>query len=118
MNARYVLVAATTFWLTVLLWPSVGWAHDCGKRKLTVAKGNTVVYSITGPDYADYKIVDKGDPRVATIEPPMNIDKHDLVFRITGTGTGTTVFKIYWEGPRGAPQRQEYCRVKVTVTAQ
>jgi hypothetical protein len=107
--SRYVLIIA----LLALLLPMTGWAHRCGPRKLTVENGNTVVYSIKGQDYLlGYEIVDKGDPLVAKIEPPGEIDQKDLVFKITGTGKGTTVFKLYWEGP----QQQNFCRVKVTVT--
>ena len=98
--------------LLMLLLPSAAWAHRCGAQTLEVKKGNTVDFVIIGDEYISYQIVDKGDPLVAKIEPPGEIDQKDLVFKITGTGKGTTVFKLYWEGP----QQQNFCRVKVTVT--
>jgi len=88
------------------------WAHKCGPSELTVDKGNIIVYSIPGHDFVPRsEIVDKGDPLVAMIEPPVDPDNVDLVFKITGTGEGTTVFKIFWQGPVG----QDTCSVKVTV---
>ena len=98
--------------LSVLLSLTTGWAHDCGPYELTVEKGDTVGYSITGHDRAVYEIVDKGDPLVAKIEPVVKEDVYDLYFEITGLGEGTTTFKVYWKGP----QREDTCPVKVSVT--
>ena len=71
------------------------------------------MYSIPGHDFVPHsEILDKGDPLVAKIEPPVDPDNVDLVFKITGTGEGSTVFKIFWKGPK----RQDTCSVKVTVS--
>jgi|GEM_PF-3649354 len=106
--SRHALIIA----LLVLLLPMAVWAHKCGPSELTVDKGNIIVYSIPGHDFVPRsEIVDKGDPLVAMIEPPVDPDNVDLVFKITGTGEGTTVFKIFWQGPVG----QDTCSVKVTV---
>ncbi len=107
--SRHALIIA----LLALFLPMAVWAHSCGPRKLTVEKGNTIVYSIVGYDFVpSYEIRDKGDPLVAMIEPPVDIDNVDLEFKITGTGEGTTVFKVYWDGPN----REATCTIKVTVT--
>ena len=107
--SRYVLIIA----LLVPLSPMAVWAHTCGPGELTVEKGNIIVYSIPGHDFVpSSEIVDKGDPLVATIEPPVDPDNVNLVFKITGIGEGTTVFKIHWQGP----QRQDTCSIKVTVS--
>lgn len=96
-----------------LLLPTVGWAHTCGPEELAVEKGNTIMYSITGNDVvASHQIVDKGNSLVAKIEPPID-EKVDIIFKITGTGEGTTVFKIYWQGPSYG---EGSCSVKVTVS--
>ncbi len=106
------IVSAGIVALLVLLLPMAVWAHKCGPSELTVEKGNITVYSIPGHDFVPRsEIVDKGDPLVAMIEPPVDPDNVDLVFKITGTGEGTTVFKIFWQGPA----RQDTCSVKVTV---
>ena len=68
-------------------------------------------YAITGDDYVEYLITDKGDPLVAKIEPPTNKDEYDLRFKIVGMGNGATAFKIVWE----SSTRRMGCRVKVTV---
>ena len=107
--SRHALIIA----LLVLLLPMAVWAHKCGPSELTVGKGSIIIYSIAGHDFVpDYEIVDKGDPLVAMIEPPVDINNVHLVFKITGTGAGTTVFKIHWQGPRN----QDTCPVKVTVS--
>ncbi len=107
--SRHALIIA----LLALLLPMTGWAHSCGPRKLTVEEGNTIVYSIVGYDFVpSYNIRDKGDPLVAVIEPPVDIDNVNLEFKITGTGEGTTVFKVFWQGPN----RLATCSIKVTVT--
>ena len=107
--SRYALIID----LLVALSPMAAWAHKCGPGELTVEKGNIVVYSIPGHDFVPrYEIVDKGDPFVARIEPPVDIDNVDLVFKITGTGVGATAFKIYWQGPA----QKDTCSVKVTVS--
>ena len=106
--SRHALIIA----LLVLLLPMAVWAHKCGPSELTVEQGNIIVYSIPGHDFVPRsEIVDQGDPLVAMIEPPVDPDNVDLVFKITGTGEGTTVFKIFWQGPVG----QDTCSVKVTV---
>ena len=106
--SRHALIIA----LLVLLLPMAVWAHKCGPSELTVEKGNITVYSIPGHDFVPKnKIVDKGDPLVAMIEPPVDPDDVNLLFKITGMGDGTTVFKIHWKGPN----RQDTCQVKVTV---
>ncbi len=106
--SRHALIIA----LLVLLLPMAVWAHKCGPSELTVEKGNIIVYSIPGHDFVPKnKIVDKGDPLVAMIEPPVDPDDVNLLFKITGMGDGTTVFKIHWKGPN----RQDTCQVKVTV---
>ena len=107
--SRYALIIA----LLVALSPMAAWAHKCGPSELTVEKGNIIVYSIPGHDFVPKsEIVDKGDPLVAMIEPPVDPDNVDLVFKIIGTGNGTTVFKIHWQGPK----RQDTCSIKVTVS--
>jgi hypothetical protein len=107
--SRHALIIA----LLVLLLPMAVWAHKCGPSELTVGKGNIITYSIAGHDFVpNYEIVDKGDPLVAIIEPPVDVDNVHLVFKITGMGAGTTVFKIYWQGPRN----HNTCPVKVTVS--
>jgi len=99
--------------LLVLLLPTAVWAHKCGPSELTVDKGSIIVYSIAGHDFVpDYEIVDKGDPLVAIIEPPVDPNNVHLVFKITGTGAGITAFKIHWQGP----SNQSTCPVKVTVS--
>ncbi len=106
------IVSAGIVALLVLLLPMAVWAHKCGPSVLTVEKGNVIMYSIPGHDFVpSNKIVDKGDPLVAMIEPPVDPDNFDLLFKITGMGDGTTVFKIHWKGPN----RQDTCQVKVTV---
>jgi len=106
--SRHALIIA----LLVLLLPMAVWAHKCGPSELTVDKGNIIVYSIPGHDFVPRsEIVDKGDPLVAMIEPPVDPDNVNLLFKITGMGDGTTVFKIHWKGPN----RQDTCQVKVTV---
>ena len=114
------------FALVALLSPTAAWAHFCGPKEITVEKGYSTIYSIAGRDkLSRYEIVDKGDPLVAKIELTRRWphvpswlkwlvktgDRH-LMFKITGTGGGTTTFKIYWQGPRG----EETCPVKVTVS--
>ena len=107
--SRYALIIA----LVVLLSPMAAWAHKCGPGELAVEKGSIIVYSITGHDFVpSSEIVDKGDPLVAMIEPPVDPENVHLVFKITGIGDGTTVFKIHWQGPK----RQDTCSVKVTVS--
>ena len=107
--SRYALIIA----LLVPLSPMTVWAHSCGLGELTVEKGNIIVYTIAGHDFVpSSEIVDKGDPLVATIEPPVDPDNVDLVFKITGTGDGTTVFKVHWQGP----SNQDTCSIKVTVS--
>jgi hypothetical protein len=99
--------------LLMVIPSSAVWAHKCGPSELTVGKGNIITYSIAGHDFVpNYEIVDKGDPLVAIIEPPVDVNNVHLVFKITGTGAGTTVFKIYWKGLRN----QDTCPVKVTVS--
>jgi hypothetical protein len=99
--------------LLVLLLPMAVEAHKCGPSELTVEKGNITVYTIPGHDFVPrYEIVDKGDPLVAMIEPPVDPDNVDLVFKITGMGDGTTAFKLYWQGPA----QNDTCSVKVTVS--
>ena len=112
LRGHRVGVVAVSVLLALLL-PTAGWAHECGPRELTVEKGNIIVYTIAGHDFVpSSEVVDKGDPLVATIEPPVDPDNVDLVFKITGIGDGTTVFKIHWQGPN----RQDTCPVKVTVS--
>ena len=107
--SHYALIIA----LLMLLSPTASWAHTCGPGELTVEKGNIIVYSIPGHDFVpNSEIVERGDPLVATIEPPVDPDNVDLVFKITGIGDGTTVFKIHWEGP----SKQDTCSIKVTVS--
>ncbi len=107
--SRYALIIA----LLVALSPMAAWAHKCGPGELTVEKGNIIVYSIPGHDFVPTsEIVDKGDPLVAMIEPPVDPENVDLMFKITGTGEGTTVFKIHWQGP----SKQDTCSFKVTVS--
>ena len=102
-----------TLVLVALLTPAVGWAHKCGPSELAVEKDSIIVYSIRGHDFVpSYEIVDKGDPLVAIIEPPVDTKNVHLVFKIIGTGEGTTVFQIHWKGPRN----QATCPVKVTVS--
>ncbi len=99
--------------LIVLFSPKAVWAHTCGPSELTVEKGNIIVYSIRGNDFVPlHEIVDMGNPLVATIEPPVDPKNVHLVFKITGTGHGTTVFKIYWQGARN----RGTCPVKVIVS--
>ena len=108
--SRYALIIA----LLVPFSPRAAWAHTCGPGELSLGKGNITVYSITGNDFVlSSKIVDKGDPLVAIIEPLVDPDNVDLVFKIIGTDPGTTVFKIYWKGPS---QRDRTCSIKVTVS--
>ena len=108
-RSRHALI----FTLSVLLFPTAAWPHTCGPGELTVEKGNTTVYTIAGHDFVPSSaIVDKGDPLVATIEPPTDPENVDLVFKITGVGDGTTVFKVHWSGPN----RQDTCSIKVTVS--
>ena len=114
MTARFfnrTIVSAGVVALLALLSPSEVWAHVCGPGTLEVKKGDTASYAITGQDYIDYKIVDKGDPLVAKIEPQMNNDEYDVVFKKVGTGNGVTTFKVNWDGP----SRRGLCSVKVTV---
>ena len=107
--SRYALVVT----LLVPLSPMAVWAHTCGPGELSVEKGNIIVYSIPGHDFVPKsEIVDKGDPLVAMIEPPVDPENVDLMFKITGTGEGITVFKIHWQGP----SRQDTCSFKVTVS--
>ncbi len=107
--SRYALIVA----LFVPFSPMAAWAHSCGPGELTVEKGNIIVYSIAGHDFVpSSEIVDKGDPLVAMIEPPVDPENVDLMFKITGTGEGTTVFKIHWQGP----SKQDTCSFKVTVS--
>jgi len=97
--------------LLALIAPSEVWAHRCGPETLKVNKGDTVAFAITGSDFIEYQIIDKGNPLVAKIEPPMNNDEYDVVFKIVGTGQGVTKFKIVWDGP----SRRGVCYPKVTV---
>ena len=107
--SRYALIIA----LLVPLSPMAVSAHTCGPEELTVEKGSIIVYSIPGHDFVpESEIVDKGDPLVAMIEPPVDPDNVDLMFKITGTGAGTTVFKIHWQGP----SNQDTCSFKVNVS--
>ncbi len=107
--SRYALIIA----LLVALSPMAAWAHTCGPEELTVEKGNIIVYSIPGHDFVpSSEIVDKGDVLVAVIKPPVDPENVDLVFKIIGTGEGTTVFKIHWQGP----SQQDTCSFKVTVS--
>jgi hypothetical protein len=102
-----------TLVLAALLTPAVGWAHTCGPGELAVENGNSIVYAITGNDVVpSHEIIDKGNPLVAIIESPMD-EKVNLMFKITGTGDGTTVFKIKWQGPSYG---QGTCSVIVTVS--
>ena len=106
---RYALIVT----LLAPVSPMAVWAHTCGSGELTVEKGNIIVYTIAGHDFVpSSEIVDKGDPLVALIEPPVDPDNVDLVFKITGTGDGTTVFKVHWQGP----SNQDTCSIKVTVS--
>ncbi len=112
----HALVCAGIVALLALLLPSAAWAHRCGPQTLKVKKGDTVTYVITlrvsaTPHHTDYHIIDKGNPLVAKIEPPMNKDDYDAVFRIVGTGNGVTMFKTGWDDDR----RKGTCQVKVTV---
>ncbi len=107
----HALLCAGIVALLALLLPSAAWAHRCGPQTLQVKIGNTVSYAITGRDHIGYQIVGKGKPLVAKIEPPLNNDEYDVVFKIVGAGYGTTMFKIDWVGP----QRLGTCRVNVTV---
>ncbi len=107
--SRYALIIA----LLVPLSPTAVWAHKCGPGELAAEKGSIIVYSIPGHDFVPKsEIVDKGDPLVAMIEPPVDPENVDLMFKITGTGEGTTVFKIHWQGP----SKQDTCSFKVTVS--
>ncbi len=111
MTRRFRFALITT--LLVTLSPMAVWAHTCGPGELTVEKGNSIVYSINGYQFVpSFKIVEKGDPLVAMIEPPVDPENVNLVFKITGTGDGTTMFKIHWKGP----VRQGTCSLKVTVS--
>ncbi len=111
MTRRFRFALITT--LLVTLSPMAVWAHICGPGELTVEKGNTIVYWIGGQTFVpSFEIVDKGDPLVAMIEPPVDPTNVNLLFKITGTGDGTTVFKIHWKGP----VRQSTCSLKVTVS--
>ena len=115
--SRYALIVA----LFVPFSPMAAWAHSCGTRELTVEKGNIIVYSIAGHDFvSSSEIVDKGDPLVALIEPPVDPDNVDLVFKITGTGAGTTVFKIHWQGQMFGlstiSELEATCTIEVTVS--
>ena len=105
-SRRMIIIA-----LSSLLLPAVGWAHSCGKKELAVDKGDTIEYSIKGSHSAGHELVDEGDPLVATIESPSGKNAN-LIFKITGTGEGITVFKINWKGPVGGGT----CSVKVTVS--
>jgi hypothetical protein len=96
----------------MLLMPSAAWAHDCGPETLSVKKGGSVAYAITGKHYIDTQIINKGDPLVAKIEPPKNSGEEVAVFKIVGTGIGTTEFKIDWDGE----YRRGGCYVEVTVS--
>ncbi|MCZ6759315.1 MAG: hypothetical protein O7D29_02925 [Gemmatimonadetes bacterium] len=107
-----ILLCAGIVALLALLLPSAAWAHRCGPQTLEVKKGATVDFGITGGDYIDYNITDKGDPLVAKIEPPIKDNEYDVWFKITGTGTGVTTFKIRWYGS----PRQGSCPIKVTVS--
>jgi hypothetical protein len=99
--------------LIVLFSPKAVWAHTCGPSELTVEKGNIIVYSIRGHDFVPkHEIVEMGNPLVATIEPPVDPKNVHLVFKIAGIDHGTTVFKIYWQGPRN----RGTCPVKVIVS--
>jgi hypothetical protein len=111
--------------------PTEGWAHKCGPQELTLEKGNSIEYAITGPHHPlEFEVIEEGDSLVATIEPPPDIDpgnravnptakieatdntaRGDLIFNVTGRGKGTTAFKIYWRGPN----RDATCQVTVTV---
>ncbi len=96
--------------LTLFL-PMTVWAHTCGPSELTVEKGSIIVYMISGDDFVrSHEIVDKGDPLVAKIDPPVDPDNVNLVYKITGIGEGTTVFKVRWQGP----SNQKTCSIKVT----
>ncbi len=107
--SRYTLIIA----LLMPLSPMAVWAHTCGPGELSVEKGNSIVYSINGYQFVpSFEIVEKGDPLVAMIEPPVDPENVNLVFKITGTGDGTTMFKIHWKGP----MRQGTCSLKVTVS--
>ncbi len=115
----HAVVCAGIVALLALLLPSAAWAHRCGPQTLKVKKGDTIWYVITGssvasPHYIDYHIIDKGDPLVAKIEPPMNKDDYDAMFKIVGAGNGATMFKIDWVNATRASRRGS-CRVNVTV---
>jgi len=115
--SRHVLIFA----LAVLFFPTAVWAHTCGAGELTVEKGNIIVYSIAGHDFvSSSEIVDKGDPLVALIEPPVDPDNVDLVFKITGIGDGTTVFKIHWQAQMfnlsTISELEATCTIEVTVS--
>jgi len=104
---------AFTLLFVALLTPAVGWAHKCGPPELSVEKDSIIVYTIRGSEFIpSYEIVDKGDTRVATIEPPVDNKNSNLVFKIIGKSEGTTVFKIQWQGARN----KVTCPVKVTVS--
>ena len=99
--------------LLLLLSATAGWEHHCGAGELTVEKGKTIAYLIRGHSRVlEFEVVEKGNPLVAKIEPPPNADRHDLVFKITGTGKGATAFRINWRGPH----RIGSCQVEVTVS--
>ena len=111
--------AARHFWsalsisLLIAIPSSAVWAHECGASKWSIEKDNFVSYTINGYQHVpSYKILEKGDLLVAKIEPPVDINNPNLVFKITGTGNGTTMFNIYWQGKR----QQKNCPVKITVS--
>ncbi len=106
--------------LLVLFSPTTGWAHDatagrehkCGPEQLVIQEDSTTEYTITGPDKVlDLRIVEEGNPLVATLEPPPNLDHNDLVFKVTGTGLGTARFQIFWR----SSAKSDTCPLKVTV---
>jgi hypothetical protein len=98
--------------LTTLLFPAAVWAHTCGPQELAVKIGDTIKYKINGHHVPSFEITEKGDPLVATIEPPVDKNNPNLIFKIIGSGVGITVFQIHWKGPL----RENTCSVRVSVS--
>ncbi len=104
----YVLI----FGLFVSLSPKAVWAYSCGPTELSVNKGDSVEYVITGPATADFEVVDTGNSLVATIEPLKIRGERLGKFDVTGVKDGNTAFKIFWLRPQG----KGTCPVSVTVS--
>ena len=111
-NARHFWPALSVC-LLIAIPSSAVWAHECGASKWSIEKDSFVSYTINGYQHVpSYKILEKGDLMVAKIEPPVDINNPNLVFKITGTGKGVTNFKIHWKGPN----RGGTCSFQVTVS--